>query len=670
MGKTEDSQTGQRIEALRRFLRKHDRLYYVEASPEISDREYDRLMDELKQLEASHPDLVTSDSPTQRVGGSPLEGFETVRREIPMMSLDNTYSKSEISEFDDRVRRLLNDEAFSYVLEPKVDGVAVSLLYEDGVLTVGSTRGDGRVGDDITRNLRTIHSVPLRLPDQAPSRIEVRGEVYMTKSGFVELNRQRDAEGQPVFANPRNAAAGSLKQLDPKIVAARPLDIVLYGVGEMSPPDPATHEALLAMLHDLGFRTPPRHWPCPGIEDVLTALDQLEAQRHDFPFEMDGGVVKINERTLYDRLGTTAKSPRWSIAYKYEPERAETRVKDILVQVGRTGVLTPVADLEPVTVAGSTVHRATLHNEEDLQRKDIRIGDRVFIEKAGDVIPAVVEVDVKARTGSEQIFKMPRRCPVCGGEVIRREGEVALRCENLQCPAQVKRWIGHFASRGAMDIEGLGEVLVDQLVEKDLVHDPTDLYSLQRDTLASLERMGERSAQNVLDAVEGSKQKELWRLINALGIPHVGARSAQTLEAHFADIKALMAADVETLTAVPDVGPVVAESIHRFFEEDRIRKIIERLRDAGLNLAASRSEVPAVEALEGKTFVLTGSLDAFSRDEASQQIRDRGGRVSSSVSSKTDYVVAGADPGSKLDKARALGVTVLDEAEFLKMLEG
>jgi len=660
-----------RIARLREELRRHNRLYYVEAKPEISDREYDRLYKELQDLEEQYPELVTPDSPTHRIGGEPLEGFAKARHTVPMMSLDNTSAKDELVEFDKRLKRLLGETPFTYVLEPKVDGVAILLRYEDGVFRLGSSRGDGRVGDDITANLRTIRSIPLRLPvEDPPAVLEVRGEAYMTKDGFVRLNTAREEAGEAPFANPRNACAGSLKQLDSKMVAGRPLDVVLYGVGMAEGITLETHDRLLAALREIGFRTPPRHWQCDDIDAVLLAVDELETMRHDFPFEMDGAVVKVNERDLYETLGTTAKSPRWEIAYKYEPERAETRIRDVLVQVGRTGVLTPVADLEPVTVAGSTVSRATLHNEDDIQRKDIRIGDTVWIEKAGEVIPAVVEVNKAARSGKEKAFKMPGRCPVCGGPVTRPEGEVAVRCENLQCPAQIKRWIGHFASRGAMDIEGLGAALVEQVVDGGLVSDPADLYRLneRKDEVVALERMAEKSAQNLLDGIEKSKQREFWRAIFALGIRHVGARSAQTLEEQFGDVQSLMKATPDELEQVRDIGAIVAESISRFFRDKRNRDIVQRLQDAGVNFTRT-GPVRQGGKHAGETFVLTGTLTAMTRDEAGERIRAAGGRVISSVSKKTTYVVAGTEPGSKLDKARELGVEILDEQAFVKMLE-
>ncbi|MBA4388255.1 MAG: DNA ligase (NAD(+)) LigA [Verrucomicrobia bacterium] len=666
------SRAEQRILELRETLARHNHLYYVLASPEITDRQYDQLYRELEDLEKEFPSLVTPDSPTRRVGGEPLSEFTQVRHSVPMMSLANTYSRDELTDFDTRLRKLAGPEKFTYILEPKIDGLAVSLRYENGVLAVGSTRGDGKTGDDITANLRTIRSIPLRLrpSGREPAVLEVRGEVYMTRDGFARLNEARQEAGEEPFANPRNAAAGSLKLLDPRTVAQRPLDAIFYAVGEVSGLEFRTHAGMIETLQALGFKTASRSWACADAGDVLRALDELLKLRHTFPFEIDGGVVKVNERFLYDMFGATAKSPRWAVAYKYEPERAETTVRDITVQVGRTGVLTPVAELEPVPVAGSVVSRATLHNEDEIRRKDIRIGDRVIVEKAGEVIPAVVEVKTSARTGREKAFKMPDACPVCGGAVSRRENEVALRCDNLQCAAQIKRWIRHFAARGAMDVEGLGEALIDQLVDNGLVKNPADLYALKLEQIAGLDRMAEKSGQNLLDGVDASRKRDFWRAIFAMGIRHVGAKSAQTLEEHFADIDALMQADEASLTGIRDVGPVVARSIVSFFRQERNVDVINRMKLAGINFKRSSTAVRPGGRFAGRTFVLTGTLSGFTRDEAGRKIRELGGDVSSSVSKKTAYVVAGAEPGSKLDKARQLGVAVLDEEAFVALLKG
>ena len=659
-----------RIAELCEIINRHNHLYYVLATPSISDREYDHLYAELASLEAAFPDLAPSDSPTRRVGGKPLKVFSPVAHTVRMMSLDNTYSREELLDFDKRLRRIIPGQTFTYFVEPKIDGVAVTLRYEEGTLRVGGTRGDGRTGDDITANLRTVHSIPLRLPPDAPPLIEVRGEVFMPKAAFRTFNEKRVDGGEEAFANPRNAAAGSLKLLDSRIVAGRPLDAIFYGVGETGGIAFDTQAGIVATLADFGFRTPEKHWVCHSIEDVLEALQALETVRHDFSCEIDGGVVKVNERRLYETLGATAKSPRWAIAYKYEPERAETVVTAITVQVGRTGVLTPVAELDPVTVAGSTISRATLHNADDIRRKDIRIGDRVIVEKAGEVIPAIVQVKCDCRTGTEQVFEMPTACPVCGGAITRREGEVALRCENLQCPAQIKRWIRHYASRSAMDIEGLGDALVEQLVDAGLVHGPADLYSLRHEELAGLDRMADKSADNLLNGIAISKKRDFWRVLFGLGMRHVGARVAQILEENFASIDRLMEADRERLESIPDIGPIVAESITSFLGQDAVTALIARLRSAGVCLERAEQAGQTGTQLAGSTFVLTGTLAGMTRDQAGALIRAHGGKVSSSVSGKTSYVLAGSDAGSKLSKARTLGVEIIDEPRFLEMIRG
>ena len=664
------SEAKKRIVRLRKEIERYNYLYYVENKPEISDRDYDRLYHELESLEKQYPQLVTPDSPTMRVGGAPLKSFRQVRHSVPMMSLANTYSKTELQNFHERLERLVRGISFTTTIEPKIDGIAISLRYENGILVTGSTRGDGSVGDDITDNLRTIHSIPLRLKTRKPPAVlEVRGEVYMTREGFTILNRKREKAGEETFANPRNAAAGSLKLLDSKLVAKRPLDVVVYGTGELDGIEFDTHEHLIEKLKNMGFKTPPRLWKCRTIQEIYKSLDQLETMGLSFPFAIDGGVIKVNERHLYDRLGATAKSPRWAVAYKYEPERAETRLKAITVQVGRTGVLTPVAELEPVLLAGSTIKSATLHNADEIQRNDIRVGDRVYVEKAGDVIPDIVGVNTAARTGQERIFTMPDHCPVCGGKVFQREGEVATRCENLQCPAQIKRWIQHFAGRGAMDIDGLGEALIDQLVDRQLVSTPADLYALTEDKIIGLERMADKSARNLMDSIEASKQREFWRAIFALGIRHVGAKMAQTIEQHVENIDQLTRITAEDLQDIRDIGTVAAQSIFDFFESAGNQVLISRLKDAGVNLTRRPSEKRRINRLTGKTFVLTGSLSNMTRDQASEKIRSLGGQVISSVSKKTSYVVAGADPGSKLKKARMLGINVLNEEEFTTLLE-
>jgi len=655
----------QQIARLRAALEHHNRQYYVLNQPEISDRDYDRLYQELDALEHQHPEWVTSDSPTQRVGGAPLAGFMPVCHRAPMMSLANTYSRDEVLAFHERLRRWLPAETWTYTVEPKIDGVAIALRYEQGVLACGSTRGDGATGDDITQNLKTIRSIPLRLrAEPAIAVLEVRGEVFLGRAGFQALNREREEAGEEPFANPRNAAAGSLKLLDSRQVARRPLDAIFYGVGDCDGFSPGTQQGLVAALGDLGFKTPPRSWLCASMDEVLAALDELRETRQGFPFDTDGAVIKVNERRLYGALGATAKSPRWAVAFKYEPEQAETRLLDITVQVGRTGVLTPVAELEPVLLAGTTINRATLHNAAEILRKDIRIGDRVLIEKAGDVIPAVVAVKTAARTGKERPFDMPSRCPVCGSEVARREGEVALRCENLQCAAQLKQWLRHYAARGAMDIEGLGEALVEQLVDQRLVSSPADLYVLPRDRVAALERMADKSALNVMEGIEASKQRDLWRLIFALGIRHVGAKTAQTLERYVEHMEAFVQISPDQLRTVRDVGPVVADSIQAFFRSDRNRELIRLLAERGVNMRRRSAPESGNPLLAGGTYVLTGTLSGYTREQAEDVIRCLGGQVSSSVSRKTTAVIAGENPGSKLNKAQSLKVPILDEAGF------
>jgi DNA ligase (NAD+) len=659
-----------RARTLHSELERHNLLYYVHATPRIDDRAYDRLYRELEDLEAQYPALLTPDSPTQRVGGAPLESFQSVRHAVPMMSLSNTYDTEELIEFHERVCKLLAETPFSYSVEPKIDGVAVSCRYEKGSLVTGSTRGDGTTGDDITQNIRTIRSVPLRLHDDNPPPIvEVRGEVYMSKDGFAELNAARTGAGSEPFANPRNATAGSLKLLDPSAVAQRPLAVAFYAVGEWTGDRPPTHVALLDRLAGFGFQTFAQRWGCPTIETVLEALEELRALQATLPYEIDGGVIKVNERDLHERLGSTSKSPRWAVAYKYAAERVETTLKDISIQVGRTGVLTPVAELEPVHVSGTVVSRATLHNAEEIQRKDIRIGDRVIIEKAGEIIPAIVAVQKEARKGRRLgRFRMPDRCPVCAEPAVRQESEVALRCENLQCQAQIKRWIAHYAARGAMNIDGLGESLIDQLIDRDLVKNPADLYDLTAAYLSDLERMAARSAAKLIAGIEASKERELWRLIFGMGIRHVGARSAQALANALLTLDAIANAGEDALERIPDIGPVVAKSIRVFFAADHTITLLERLRDAGVS--PQSPEPTDGGSLDGKTLVLTGSMQSMTRDEATQAIQSRGGSVSSSVSPKTDYVVAGTDAGSKLAKAKALGIDVLNEKSFIEILKG
>src|SRR3954470_13443939 len=567
----EEKEAAKRIAALRSEIEEHNRRYYEEAAPTISDREYDALYRELGDLEKKFPDLATANSPTQRVGGKPLEAFGQITHRIPMLSLDNTYSEEEVADFYRRLERLLPNKKIPVVIEPKVDGVAVSLLYEKGELRYAATRGDGTVGDDITQNIRTIRTVPKQLKGNVPDILEVRGEAYLDKGGFAKLNAERRNAGLPEFANPRNAAAGSLKQLDPAIAAKRPLGLVCYGTGLVEGATLDKHSELFALLKKLGLPGSEKWWLADSVEEILRAIHELDRVRHDLVYQTDGAVVKVDSFSQRQVLGFTAKSPRWAIAFKYEAERVETKLLDILIQVGRTGTLTPVAALEPVVVSGSTVARATLHNDEEIARKDIRIGDTVLIEKAGEVIPAVVSVRTDLRKGTEKKFRMPKHCPECGSAVVKDDGQVAIRCVNSQCPAQVRRRIEHFASRGAMDIEGFGEAVVNQLVQQKLLADVGDIYSLTGPALLELERMGEKSVANLLEGIEQSKSRPLWRLLFGLGILHVGVSASRALADHFPNLDAIAAGTVEELQQIPDVGEVVGRSIQGFFREPHNR---------------------------------------------------------------------------------------------------
>ena len=661
-------------------IRRHDHAYYVLAQPSISDQAYDRLYHELLDLETRFPELITPDSPTQRVGGQPAKDFKPVKHLQPMLSLDNTYSQQDLREFVQRVQRLLPDQTLDWMVEPKVDGLAINLRYENGVFTCGCTRGDGTTGDDITGNLKTIRSIPTRLggpkSEVIPELLEVRGEVYLTKAGFEKLNSQRKAAGEETFANPRNAAAGSLKQLDPRIVAKRPLDIVVYGLGKVTgaPNQPQEHSAVLDWLKSLGFKTPERTWHCKSADELVAAIDELDKLRRSFAYETDGAVIKLNSFAQREAAGFTSKAPRWAIAYKYAAEQAETLLKDITVQVGRTGALTPVAELQPVFLAGSTISRATLHNEDYIRQKDIRIGDTVTIEKAGEVIPAVVDVVLARRKGAEQPFGFPTKCPECGSRVSRaagvEEGDegVVWRCINPDCPAQVRGRIEHWCARGALDIEGGGEVLTRLLVNSGLVRDVADLYCLKLHEVAGLERMGEKSARNFLDGLEASKTRDLWRLLYGLGILHVGAGVAKALSRGFASLDDVLAASTDQLMRCEDIGEVIAQSVVQWQGDSRNRALVEKLRKAGLNFKSELFQAQAAAGpLAGKTLVLTGTLPTLKREEAAAKIEAAGGKVSGSVSKKTDYVVAGEEAGSKLDKAQKLGVRIIDEAELLRL---
>jgi DNA ligase (NAD+) len=657
-------------------IRTHDRAYYIAAEPTISDGEYDRLYHELLDLESNHPDLASSESPSQRVGGTPIEGFESVRHSVPMMSLDNTYSPEEVGKFVERVTKLLPEEILTWTVEPKVDGVAISIRYEDGLLTHALTRGDGTTGDDVSANIKTIRGLPLKLnTTEPPPVLEVRGEVYLSKSGFAKLNTKREAAGEERFANARNATAGTLKQLDPKTAAERPLHVVLYGLGQFEGADaPATQQAFLGWLRELGLKSSDRTWLCHNADELISAIAELDEIRDSFDYETDGAVLKLDSVALRERCGSTAKAPRWAIAYKYAPEQAETTLNNISIQVGRTGALTPVAELEPVLLAGTTVRRATLHNEEDMRRKGVRIGDRVIIEKAGDIIPSVVRVLESKRTGKESEFTFPTECPECGTTVTKDSatgtGNVVIRCQNPDCPAQVRGRLEHFCSRGAMDIEGGGEVMVRQLVAHGLVLDPAELYKLEAGEISDLERMGEKSAQNFIDGIAASKGRELWRLLFGLGILHVGAGVAKALTRSLPDLDSIMQASEEQLAELEDIGPIIAKSVVNWFNDNRNRDLVSRLKKARLQFESSLYK-PASEAgaFSGQTFVLTGTLPNLTRSEAASKIETLNGKVSSSVSKKTTYVIAGEEAGSKLAKAEKLGVQILDEAGLLKLID-
>lgn len=660
-----------KIDKLIETINYHNYRYYVLDNPEISDAEYDQLLRELEQLEQEFPELAKPDSPTQRVGAAPLEAFEQVIHTIPMLSLSNALNEQEALDFDKRVKKFLStDQDIDYVAEPKMDGVGIELIYENGALTVGSTRGDGTIGENVTQNVRTIKAVPLRLIDTErlgiPERLEVRGEIYMRAEDFERLNQRREQTGESLFANPRNAAAGSLRQLDSSVTAQRPLQITFYAIGNVLGWNFESQWQVLQTFPKWGLRVNPHVQLCHGIDEALTYYQQMLEKREELGYEIDGVVLKVNSFSLHEELGTIARSPRWAVAFKFPARQMTTTVKDIVVQVGRTGILTPVAVLETVRLGGVNVSHATLHNQDEIDRKDIRIGDTVVVQRAGDVIPEVVMVVESRRTGQEKKFYMPERCPVCGAEVERLENEAAHRCTGLACPAKLKESIRHFASRRAMDIEGLGDKIIAQLVDRELVKDVGDLYSLTVEQLASLERMAEKSGENVFTEIQESKSQGQDRLIFGLGIRHVGERLAETLAEEFGNVDNLVKADEERLTQIRDVGPQVAQSIVKFFRQEANLKVLEKLKAAGVGVA----ELPKAKSdlLAGKTFVFTGALQSFSRDEAEQIVQELGGKALSSVSKKTDFVVAGESAGSKLDKARELGVTVLTEEEFLRMI--
>lgn len=659
------AEAASRAESLRNDLHHHNHQYYL-GTPEISDKQFDELLRDLQDIEKLFPDLVTEDSPTQRVGGAPIEGFKQIRHTVPMMSLDNTYSEEELTAFFARLQKGLGREKIDCIIEPKVDGVAISIRYENGVFKHGVTRGDGQTGDDVTHNLKTIKRLPLRLPKDGPQTFEVRGEVFMTRANFDKLNKEREEAGEALFANPRNTTAGTLKQLDPRMVEKRPLDIVFYGLADAGGIELQSLQDVHALLKKAGLRGADHLWHADSAEGLLTAIRELDEKRKSLPYETDGAVIKVNSFADQRELGFTSKAPRWAIAYKYQAEQAETKILAVDIQVGRTGALTPVARLEPVFVSGSTVGNATLHNYEEIERKDIRVGDTVIIEKAGEIIPAVVSVKKELRQGTETAVPVPTHCPICGTAVRKDEEQVVIRCPNPHCPEVVKRRMEHFVSRGAMDIAGLGESVVAQLVDLKLVQDVADIYGLNELLLARLERVGTKSIDNYLKAIEASKQQDPWRLVFGLGILHVGAGGARKLLEHFGGIDAIANATVEELTQCPDMGAIVAPSIHAWFHDEENLKLLGRLREAGLNFVQKAVEA-ASDKLNGTTWVITGTLSQ-DRETIADVIRANGGKVSGSVSGKTTYLLAGEDAGSKLEKAKKLGVKTLTEAELREMV--
>jgi len=653
-----------KIEKLRKEIHHHDHLYYVLDKPEISDAEYDKLFRQLQELESQHPELITPDSPTQRVGGEPLKSFQSVTHKEPLLSLDNAMDEEELLEFDRRVREGLDKTKIDYVCELKIDGLAITLTYKKGKFVVGSTRGDGIHGEDVTQNLKTIKSIPLVLPEEVD--LEVRGEAYLPYDEFIKLNEEREEADEQKFANPRNAAAGSVRQLDPKITATRPLDIFVY-FGKLAHKQPKTHLETLEHLKELGFKVNPNIKLCPGIEEVQKYVKHWESAREKIKYEIDGIVIKVNDLADQKKLGFTSRAPRWAAAFKYPPMQAVTIIEDIHVQVGRTGAITPVAHLKPVHLAGVMVKRATLHNEDEIKRKDIKIHDHVVVQRAGEVIPEVVKVVKEKRTGHEKPFHMPKKCPVCGGELYRPEGEAITRCINASCPAQVKERIRHFCTREAMDIEHVGPALVDQLVEAKLIKDVADLYKLEKKDILKLERFAEKSAQNVIDSIAASKDRPFDRFIFGLGIRMVGRHVASLLAQHYDSVDDLFDIKAGELEKIPGIGPKVAEAVSRFFSEKENRHLIEELKKAGVKVKGERVKGP--QPLKGKTFVFTGGLATITRPEAEELVRSLGGHPSSSVSKETDYVVAGTEPGSKFDKAKKLGVKIISEDEFNKLIK-
>jgi DNA ligase (NAD+) len=658
-----------RIEELRQLLNQYNYEYHVLDQPSVPDAEYDRMMNELLNLEEENPELKTDDSPTQRVGGPPLEGFQKVEHRVPMLSLGNAFGEDDLKDFDRRVRERIG-ENFSYVCELKIDGLAVSLIYEDGVLVRGATRGDGTVGEDITQNLKTIPAIPLRLRENVS--MEVRGEAYMPKPSFMKLNEVREKNEQDLFANPRNAAAGSLRQLDPKIAASRNLSIFVYGVGTVEGREISSHSNGLDFLKELGFKTNPEWKRCNTIDDVIDFIGGWSEKRPDLSYEIDGIVVKVDALNQQEELGFTAKSPRWAIAYKFPAEEVVTKLQDIELNVGRTGVVTPTAVLEPVLVAGTTVQRASLHNEDLIREKDIKIGDYVVVKKAGDIIPEVVSVLEERRTGDEKAFSMPEQCPECESDLVRLEEEVALRCINPKCPAQLREGLIHFVSRNAMNIDGLGERVITQLFREELIHDVADIYQLTHGQLIELDRMGEKSVSNLLEAIRVSKDNSLEKLLFGLGIRHVGAKAARTLAQQFGSMDSLVQASIEDLEAINEVGQKMADSVVRYFQNEEVHELIDELKDAGVNMIYKGPKPVSIEEIDsvfaGKTVVLTGKLEQLRRGEAKKKLEEQGAKVTGSVSKSTDLVIAGEDAGSKLEKAESLGIDVWSENRFLEEL--
>ena len=659
-----------RLEELRQILRHHSYLYYILNKPEISDYEYDKLFQELLALERKFPDLVTPDSPSRRVGAPPLKEFKTVYHKIPMLSLGNAFDDEDLIEFDKRVKREAGVENIEYVTELKMDGLAVSVRYENGILVQGATRGDGIRGEDVTHNVKTIRNVPLKLfGEEIPEVIEVRGEVIMFKKDFEELNKERERKGEPPFANPRNAAAGSLRQLDSHVTAQRKLHMIAYGIGEVKGKEFKKHFEILKFLEKIGFRISPEAAVCPDIQEAIKRCKYYTAHRDEYPFGADGVVIKVNDLSLQEKLGTTSHEPRWAIAFKFPPEEAETVVRDITVQVGRTGKLTPVAIFDPVELEGSTVSRATLHNEDQIKKLDIKVGDHVIVRKAGSVIPEVVRVVKEKRTGKEIPFKMPDKCPVCGGPVVRLPGEAATRCINASCPAQVKERIVHFVSREAMDIDALGGKIIYQMVDKGLIKDYADLYYLKKKDLLKLERMGPVLAEKIINNIQGSKNRPLENLIYALGIFQVGKHTAELLANKFKSLEALMSAGEEEIALIEGIGPITAKSIKDFFSSEQNKKVIEKLRKAGVKTEKEKEgEEPENLPLKGEKIVFTGALKSMSRTEAKKTVRSLGADTPDTVSKKTTLVVAGEDPGSKYEKAQKLGIKIIGEKEFIDIL--